>query len=154
MVLRALVIDDSKMMRKIVMEHVRQTNLGEFQFTEAEDGADALSKFDPAAFDVILADWNMPRMSGLDFVHKVRSMRGTDHIGILMVTSERTVGKMELAMDKAQADGYLCKPFTVEEMQRKLARVLMKRAPQRSQQPAAKTGTAKGGFFSKLVEGL
>jgi two-component system chemotaxis response regulator CheY len=150
--LRALVVDDSRIMRRMVMDAVTKTNVATFEFTEAEDGADALSKFDPASIDIIFADWNMPKMSGIEFVHKVRSMKHTEGIPILMVTSEKTMGKMEIALDKAGADGYVCKPFTVEEMQRKVARVMSKIQARAQQAPDDKKPS--GGFFSKLMQGI
>lgn len=152
MKLRALVVDDSRIMRRMVMDAVIKTNVATFEFTEAEDGADALGKFDPSAIDIIFADWNMPRMSGIEFVHKVRTMRNTQNIAILMVTSEKTMGKMEIALDKAGADDYVCKPFTVEEMQRKVARVMTK-IQARAQQPPEDRKPA-GGFFSKFMQGI
>lgn len=152
MKLRALVVDDSRIMRRMVMDAVSKTNVATFEFTEAEDGADALGKFDPSSIDIIFADWNMPKMSGIEFVHKVRTMRNTENIAILMVTSEKTMGKMEIALDKAGADDYVCKPFTVEEMQRKVARVMTK-FQARAQQPAEDRKPA-GGFFSKLMQGI
>ena len=155
MKLRALVVDDSKIMRRMVMETLRQTNLADFEFTEAEDGQDALSKFDPGTIDIVFADWNMPKMSGVELAAKVRAMKDTGHISIIMVTSEKTMGKMETAMDKAGADGYVCKPFTAEEMQRKLAKVMMKRPPQQAGATRPDKGAASGGgFFSKLAQGL
>lgn len=152
MKLRALVVDDSRIMRRMVMDAVSKTNVATFEFTEAEDGADALGKFDPSSIDIIFADWNMPKMSGIEFVHKVRTMRNTENIAILMVTSEKTMGKMEIALDKAGADDYVCKPFTVEEMQRKVARVMTK-IQARAQQPLEDKKPA-GGFFSKLMQGI
>jgi two-component system chemotaxis response regulator CheY len=151
--LRALVIDDSRIMRRMVMDAVSKTNVATFEFTEAEDGADALAKFDPACIDIIFADWNMPKMSGIEFVHKVRAMKNTENIPILMVTSEKTMGKMEIALDKAGADDYVCKPFTVEEMQRKVARAMTK-IQARAQQQAAQDKKPSGGFFSKLMQGI
>ena len=63
MQIKALVIDDSRSMRRIVMKGLRHANLAEFEFTEATDGADALAKFDPEQFDMCFVDWNMPNIS-------------------------------------------------------------------------------------------
>jgi two-component system chemotaxis response regulator CheY len=145
MKLRALVIDDSRVMRHMVMGAVARTRLAEFEFTEAEDGADGLAKFDPRTIDIIFADWHMPKMSGIEFVRKVRTSPQADRVPIIMVTSERTMGKMEEALDRAGADAYVCKPFTVDELAQKLSKVL---AGRRGAAPAA----ARGGFFSKLLQ--
>jgi two-component system, chemotaxis family, chemotaxis protein CheY len=124
MKLRALVVDDSRVMRAMVMDSLRKTHLAEFEFCEAEDGADALGKFNPKKTDIIFADWNMPNMSGVEFVREVRAMGKTEHIPIIMVTSEKTISKMEEALDSAGANAFISKPFTVEYMQQKLGPVL------------------------------
>ena len=103
MKLNALVVDDSRIMRKMVMQALEGSRLGEFEFTEAEDGRDALDKLDPKVTDVVFADWNMPNMDGLAFARAVRATQRTEHIPIVMVTSEKTMGKMETALDKAGA---------------------------------------------------
>jgi two-component system chemotaxis response regulator CheY len=150
--LRALVIDDSRIMRRMVMDGLQKTNLATFEFVEAEDGVDALGKFSPDDIDIVFADWNMPRMTGIEFAHKIRSMANTDHIPIIMVTSEKTMGKMEIALDKAGASAYVSKPFTVEELQRKLARVIAGIQPRPLTPKPSKPGG--GGFFSKLMRDM
>ncbi len=147
MKVRALVLDDSRIMRKMVMESLMQTELADFQFTEAMDGAEGLAKFDPACFDILFVDWNMPNMSGIDFVRKVRSMPATRHIVIVMVTSEKTMGKVMDALDNAGANEYICKPFTLEELSRKL-KTLIEGIVAKS---AATKPEKQRGFFSKLV---
>ena len=146
MKLRALVIDDSRVMRSMVMQTLRQTGLADFEFTEAEDGADAVSKFSPKNIDIVFADWNMPNMTGIDFVRKVRASGKTDHIPIIMVTSEKTMDKMDTALDKAGANAYICKPFSVQDLERKIGK-LVKEVEDRQQKSGG------GGFFSKLVGG-
>ena len=142
MKLRALVVDGSRVMRSMVIQTLRKAGVADFEFTEAEDGADALSKFSPKKIDIVFADWNMPKMSGIDFVRKVRSNKKAAHIPIIMVTSEKSMGKVETALDEAGANEYICKPFTPEQLQRKLAPILegMGEAPEQS-----------GGFFRRLV---
>lgn len=124
MKLRALVVDDSRVMRKMVMDSLNKTNLAEFEFSEAEDGADALNKFNPKKTDIVFADWNMPNMSGVDFAREVRAMGDTEHIPIVMVTSEKTMAKIEEALDSAGANAFISKPFTVEYMLRKIGPVI------------------------------
>lgn len=124
MKLRALVVDDSRVMRMMVKDSLSKTNLAEFEFTEAVDGADALDKFNPKKTDIIFADWNMPNMSGVDFAREVRAMGNTEHIPIVMVTSEKTMSKIEEALDSAGANAFISKPFTVEYMLRKIGPVV------------------------------
>jgi two-component system, chemotaxis family, chemotaxis protein CheY len=144
MKLRALVLDDSRVMRSMVMQSLRSTNLAEFEFTEAEDGVEGIAKFDPRTTDIVFADWNMPNMSGIEFVRRVRSTGKTDHIPIVMVTSEKTMGKIEEALDEARASAYICKPFTVEYLHQKLTPIINGMA-EKQKKPS--------GFFGKLVGG-
>jgi len=109
-------------MRSIVIRSIRQTNLAEWEFIEAENGADALEKCDLGQIDIILADWNMPRMTGIEFVRKVRGDSRYDVIPIVMVTSEKTQAKMTEALDFSGVDAYLPKPFTVEQMRETLSK--------------------------------
>ena len=143
MKLRALVVDDSRVMRSMVMKSLSSTNLAEFEFTEAEDGADALTKFDTSKVDIAFVDWNMPNMTGIDFVKKVRSMGNTGHIPMVMVTSEKTMGKIKEALETAGANAFICKPFTPEELGQKLKKVI--------DGMGADKKKSSGGFFSKLL---
>ncbi len=143
MKLKALVVDDSRVMRNIVMQTLRHAKLAEFEFTEAEDGQDALAKLQSAKPEIVFCDWNMPRLTGIEFVRHVRSSSANDHIPIVMVTSEKSMGKIMDATDRAGADAYICKPFTAEELQQKLTKIIEGLGQRK---PA-------GGFFSKLLGG-
>jgi two-component system chemotaxis response regulator CheY len=141
MELRALIVDDSGIMRKMVTRALLESRLAQFtSFTEATDGADALTKFNPELVDIIFVDWNMPKMSGIDFVRQIRATQKT-HVPIVMITTESTMAKVEEALDRAGVDSYVCKPFTVDVLKQKLAPLFEKLAAQRG----------KGGFFAKLA---
>jgi two-component system chemotaxis response regulator CheY len=115
--LRALVVDDSRVMRRMVMDSLQKTKLAEFEFIEAEDGRDALEKLKNNEFQIAFVDWNMPNMTGVDFVREVRRLdksEDKDPIPLIMVTSEKTMGKVQEALDDAGADGFITKPFTVD----------------------------------------
>ena len=117
--LRALVIDDSGVMRKMVMKSLTESKIAEFEFIEAEDGQIALDKLKAAEIDIAFVDWNMPNMTGVEFVKEVRKLEkinGEDAIPLVMVTSEKTMGKTQEALDDAGADGFISKPFTVEDI--------------------------------------
>ncbi|QJW98032.1 response regulator [Frigoriglobus tundricola] len=148
--LTALVIDDSRVMRNMVMQALQKARLAEFTFLEAQDGADGLTKFDPKTIDICFVDWNMPNMTGVEFVKKARSTGGAFEVPMVMVTSERAVSKIEEALNAAGADAYICKPFTPEDMQVKLQKIMHKLETKK--QPAAAAGGANGGggFFSGL----
>ncbi|MBI5878014.1 MAG: response regulator [Chloroflexi bacterium] len=142
MKLKALVVDDSRVMRTMVMRMLGEAKLAEFEFIEAEDGVDALHKFSPESVDIAFVDWNMPNMSGIDFVRKVRANRNARHVPIVMVTSERTMGKMEDALDRAGASAYICKPFTAAELQAKLSKIITSMPEKKGK---------SGGFFGKML---
>ncbi|HZZ78365.1 MAG TPA: response regulator [Gemmataceae bacterium] len=157
--LRALVIDDSSVMRKMVMKGVTETKLAEFEFAEAEDGAVALEKLKAGDFDLAFIDWNMPNMTGVDFVKEVRKhekANDRDEMPLVMITSEKTMGKIQEALDEAGADGFISKPFTVAELQAKLKKHIDKAQVIRSRRNRAKQAAAPaqpqtgGGWLSKV----
>jgi two-component system chemotaxis response regulator CheY len=124
MKLKALIMDDSKIMRTMIMKTLEDTGLASFSFVEAKDGAEALVKFDPKHIDICFVDWNMPTLNGFDFVKKAREKKGAESVPMIMITSEKSMGKMIDALDQAGANAYVCKPFTVEELQHKLSPIL------------------------------
>ena len=142
--LRALVIDDSRVMRQMVMSALRRAELATFEFSEAEDGADALAKFAPSEVDICFVDWNMPNLTGIEFVQQARAKGNAGHIPMVMVSSEQALAKIEEALSKAGADSYICKPFTPDSMRVKLQRVIEKALKNKAQPEK------QGGFFSKM----
>ena len=153
-IIRTLVIDDSRIMRNIVMETLRKTGLAEFEFTEAVSGSEAMEKFDADTTDMIFVDWNMPGMNGIEFARFVRSSKWANHIPIVMVTSETGDAKQKDAYDKARISCYVTKPFTVDEMKEKIFSIVadvQKRKTQPGSAPAAVPAAKSGGFFSKLL---
>lgn len=112
--MRALIIDDSRAMRRMLGNTI--TELG-FEFSEAADGEKALEEL--AALEsppeLILVDWNMPTMDGLEFVKRARKQPQYANCRILMVTTEWDVDRMTAAME-AGADEYLMKPFEKEAL--------------------------------------
>lgn len=128
--LTALVIDDSRIMRQMVMDSLRKAKLGDFEFVEAEDGQVALKKLAENDIHIAFVDWNMPNMTGIEFVRAVRAEEKREFkeepIPMVMVTSEKTIAKVEEALDEAGADSFISKPFTVEMMELKLKKVVEK----------------------------
>lgn len=142
--IHAMVVDDSGIMRKMVMKSLNESKLASFVFTEAVDGQDALAKFDAQTIQMMFVDWNMPNMTGIELVRKIRET-APSHVPIVMITTEGTMGRVEEAMDQCGVDGYVIKPFTVEALQKKLAPLFEKiqSAPKKSK-----------GFFGKLADKL
>ncbi len=127
--LNALVVDDSRVMRGMVMETLRKTGLADFHFVEAEDGYDALNKMATNSIHIAFVDWNMPNMTGIDFVRAGRAnalRNDEDPVPMVMVTSEKTMGKIQEALDEAGAEGFISKPFTADEMKRKVTKAVEK----------------------------
>lgn len=122
--LRALIVDDCPQIRELLMWNLRQTRMADFEFVEAEDGADAVTKFDPATIHVCFIDWNMPGINGVEFIRKVRCRGGADHVPMVIVTGEHTLGKIDQALEATEADAYVCKPFTVADLKIKLERIM------------------------------
>lgn len=109
--MKILIADDSKAMRMIVVRTLRQAGFSGHEVTEAEDGAAALELTTKNTYGLILSDWNMPEMTGIDFLRALRG-RG-DTTPFCFVTSEGSEQMRELA-DQAGALGLIAKPFTAE----------------------------------------
>jgi two-component system chemotaxis response regulator CheY len=119
--LRVMLIDDSKTMRNI--QKTMLTQLGIEQTEEAQDGQDALSKLGAFRPDLILCDWNMPNMDGLEFVKQARSRGFT--APIVMVTTESEKTKVVTAI-RAGVNNYVVKPFTQEVLAARIEETLAK----------------------------
>jgi two-component system, chemotaxis family, chemotaxis protein CheY len=111
-----LVVDDSKVIRKVA-RHILETL--QFQVTEAIDGDEALTICAEAAPDVILLDWNMPVMSGMDFLRAYRAAMPNTGAKVIFCTTENGIGHIQAAID-AGADEYVMKPFDRETLENKL----------------------------------
>jgi two-component system chemotaxis response regulator CheY len=113
----ALVIDDSRAIRLILGRTLR--DLG-FEVAEAGNGHEGLAQLDAGLVpDLFLVDWNMPEMSGIEFVTAVREPPYASSARVLMVTTETEIPQMVRALE-AGADEYLMKPFTRESLVEKL----------------------------------
>ncbi len=115
--MRTLVIDDAKAMR-IILKQIIQSIGG--QVEEAGNGKEGLDKLKSMGqVDLVLVDWNMPEMNGLDFVRAVRSDINYRKLPIMMVTTETEASQMGKAL-AAGANEYVTKPFTKDTIQSKL----------------------------------
>ncbi len=122
---KVLLVDDSAVMRKIIQRNIKETGLIVDEFVEAGDGKQALEKVnDNGNLDLILLDWNMPNMSGIEFVKALRSLNLPNRIPVVMVTTEGSEAKVSEAKESG-ADGYLTKPFTVDQLRDTLGNYLL-----------------------------
>jgi len=111
-----LIVDDSRVIRR-VSRHILET-LG-FAVDEAENGQEGLNACDAAMPDVVLLDWNMPVMTGIEFTTQLRQRPGGDKPKIVFCTTENDVAHIREAIS-AGADEYVMKPFDHETLQIKL----------------------------------
>ena len=123
--MKVLAVDDFPTMRRIVKTLLRQ--LGYTNISEAEDGQAALAKLQQERFDLVLLDWNMPRMTGLELLKAIRSDDSLRDIPVVMITAE---GRKEDVLEavKAGVNNFIVKPFTAETLEEKLKKVLEKKA--------------------------
>lgn len=116
---RVLLVDDSKVMRQIIRNIL--AGVGISQVVEAGNGEQALKQLELGPVDLVMTDWNMPIMNGLEFTKAVRRHSRLAATPIVMVTTEG--GKRALAeAEAAGIDGHLCKPFSHETMRAFIAR--------------------------------
>ena len=117
--MKILIVDDSKAMRMIVTRTLRQADLGEFSLVEASNGVEALERVASDQPDLVLTDWNMPLMGGLELLQALRGL----NLQVGVVTSEGTV-EMRQAAAAAGAKFVITKPFTAESFRAAIAAVL------------------------------
>jgi len=115
---KALVVDDSRTIRMIIRRIL--VELG-YEVCEASNGREALDvlKAEEAAVDLVLADWNMPEMDGLELVKQLRKIPEYSSIKVIMVTTETEIAQMVSALE-AGANEYVMKPFTKSILKEKL----------------------------------
>ncbi|HMK42767.1 MAG TPA: chemotaxis response regulator CheY [Dissulfurispiraceae bacterium] len=119
--IKVMVVDDFPTMRRIVKNLLKQ--LGFENIDEAEDGAAALTKLQAGGYGLVVSDWNMPNMEGIDLLRGVRaSAAPLKDIPFLLVTAEAEKEKVIEAI-KAGVDNYIVKPFTAEVLKEKLEKI-------------------------------
>jgi two-component system chemotaxis response regulator CheY len=115
MSIRALIVDDSSVMRKIVERCLRQAGMDLGQVLEASNGAEGLALVSANTFDLILSDINMPVMDGLEFVRRLKQMDNAKNVPIVMITTEGGEKSVLEALSLG-AKGYIRKPFTPDQV--------------------------------------
>jgi|TARA_Y100001960_G_scaffold333703_1_gene440408 two-component system chemotaxis response regulator CheY len=119
--MRILVVDDFHTMRRIVINLLKQ--LGFSNVVEASDGREALDKVHSDKIDLVVSDWNMPNMTGIDFLKELRADEKYKTLPFIMVTAE---GKKEnvIAAVHAGVSNYVVKPFNAATLKEKLIKVV------------------------------
>jgi two-component system chemotaxis response regulator CheY len=118
---KILIVDDSKAMRMIVTRTLRQAGFAEHEFLEAENGAEGLAVVESGGPDLVLSDWNMPEMNGIEFLQALRAKGNKVRFGF--VTSESTDAMRALATESG-ALFLIAKPFTADTFADALGSVL------------------------------
>ena len=111
-----LIVDDSKVIRKVA-RHILETL--EFEVEEAGDGQEALSRCESKMPDVVLLDWNMPVMGGMEFLRTLRQKKFDPQPKVVFCTTENDIAHIRAAI-AAGADEYVMKPFDRDTLHSKL----------------------------------
>ena len=123
--LKFLIVDDFSTMRRIVRGLLKE--MGCTNADEAEDGAVALAMLKAQKYDFVVADINMPNMSGFDLLKAVKADDSLKHLPVLMVTAEARKEDIVLAAQSGAA-GYIVKPFTKATLEEKVQKIMQKLA--------------------------
>lgn len=118
--MKCMIVDDSATMRRILVNALK--GIGYADVVEAGDGQEALNKLTPD-IGLIITDWNMPVMGGLDLVKALRGKPGTEQLPILMVTTRSGQADILQAVE-AGVSSYILKPFTPPVLKEKIDQVL------------------------------
>jgi two-component system chemotaxis response regulator CheY len=132
--MRFLVVDDSSAMRRILINTL--TRLGHTDIVEAADGHEGIQKLSEGSIDLVVTDWIMPEMDGIQFVRAIRDADAIKHVPVLMVTTHATRDHILEAMTVG-VNAYIVKPFTLETFQQKIDSMLPKPAAAEAAVPAA-----------------
>jgi len=118
--IKVLVVDDFSTMRRILKNILKQ--IGYSDIEEAEDGNSALVRLRQGGYGLVVSDWNMPNMTGLDLLKAILADNALNNMPVLMVTAE---AKKENVMDaiKAGVNNYVVKPFTADVLKEKIEKI-------------------------------
>ena len=118
--MRILVVDDFASMRKIIKGLLKQ--IGFQNIEEADDGSTALEKLKIGEFDLVICDWNMPKVPGIEVLKAVRNDPRLKDLPFLMVTAKAKKDNVMEAV-KAGVNQYIVKPFTAETLKKKIEKI-------------------------------
>lgn len=119
--LSILIVDDYKTMLRIIRNLLKQ--IAFINVDEASDGNEALAKLHETAYGLVISDWNMQPMTGLDLLREVRSDVSLQHLPFIMITAESKAENV-IAAKEAGVNDYIVKPFNAETLKAKIASVL------------------------------
>jgi two-component system chemotaxis response regulator CheY len=118
-----LIVDDSLPMRAVIKKTIKLSGFDVGQVHEAPDGVEALKILKSEWMDLVLSDYNMPNMNGLELIREMQKDDVLKEIPVVMITTEGSEQRVEEFMTKGAKD-YIKKPFTPEEIRLKLGRIM------------------------------
>jgi len=119
--MRILTVDDSATMRRIIKNQLKQAGFEEVD--EAGNGREAMTRLAQTQYDLLITDWNMPEMSGIELVKEVRKTEAIKGLPILMVTTVAEKEEIVVAL-QAGVNSYVVKPFDTPTLQSKISQVV------------------------------
>jgi two-component system chemotaxis response regulator CheY len=119
---KVMVVDDSSVMRQIIKNNLKQLGFEFANLLDAEDGEEALKKINEDEVDLVISDWNMPKMTGIDFLKAIRADGSLKELPFLMITSEADKEKIMQAV-QAGVNQYIVKPFNANQLDEKIKEI-------------------------------
>ena len=123
MALTMLIVDDSAVMRSVIIKTIKGSGYGRVAFLQAANGQEALRVLKENRVDLVITDFKMPLMNGMDLIAAMRADKGLKAIPCLVVTTDGSL-KTKAKFSRAGATGYVQKPFTPEGMREKILGIL------------------------------
>ena len=120
--MKILVVDDFSTMRRIVRNLLVELGFSGPLIQEADDGENALVMLRSQPFDMVVTDWNMPNMTGIDLLRAIRAEDAWKGLPVLMVTAENNRDQI-ISAAQAGVNGYIVKPFTADTLKEKLTKI-------------------------------
>ncbi len=120
--MKILVVDDFSTMRRIIRNLLGELGFTGANISEADDGNSALAVLRAQPIDVVVTDWNMPGMTGIDLLRSIRADDALKSLPVLMVTAENSREQI-IAAAQAGVNGYIVKPFTAVTLKEKIDRI-------------------------------
>ena len=127
--MKILVVDDFSTMRRIVRNLLVELGFTNALIQEADDGVSAMATLKQQSFDMVVTDWNMPNMTGIDLLRAIRAEPALKGLPVLMVTAENNRDQI-IAAAQAGVNGYIVKPFTAVTLKEKLDKIFERLAAQ------------------------
>ena len=127
--MKILVVDDFSTMRRIVRNLLVELGFTNALIQEADDGVNAMTVLKQQSFDMVVTDWNMPNMTGIDLLRAIGAEPALKGLPVLMVTAENNRDQI-IAAAQAGVNGYIVKPFTAVTLKEKLDKIFERLAAQ------------------------